>query len=116
MPMEVTVQDVIFYFYLMIGIWIQLAALFAYPLYRLANDKGSIACWWFLIINAVWSTYVYYDICVVFNQPDEWSVNTPGFVLGGYALFGPLIIWFVHAPIYLIAVFGAWAFNKQRQH
>ena len=116
MAMEVTVQSVMFYFYLLIGISIQLTVLFAYPLYRLAKDRSSIAGWWFLAINIFWSAYIYYDIWLVFNQPDEWSVNTPGFVLGGYALFGPLIIWFAHAPIYLIAVFGAWAFNKQRQH
>lgn len=105
-------QDVMFYFYLVIGIAIQATILFAYPIYLLAKNKQSIAGWWFVILNAIWSLYIYYDIWLVFNRPDEWSVNTPGFVLGGYALFGPLLIWFVHAPIYILCIVGTWAFNK----
>ena len=108
-------QDIMFYFYFLIGIFVQLALLFAYPVYRLVKNSRSIAGWWFLIVNAVWSAYVYYDIWFVYTQPDEWSINTPGFVLAGYVLAGPLIIWFAHAPIYLLSVFGVWAFNKLRQ-
>lgn len=112
MAMEATVQDIAFYFYLLIGISIQLAILFAYPAYLLIKNRTSIAGWWFLIVNFIWATYIYYDIWLVFNHPDEWSLNTPGFVLAGYALFGPFIVWFFHAPIYLLAAFGVWAFKK----
>ncbi|MGY0627564.1 MAG: hypothetical protein ACW7DS_17785 [Paraglaciecola chathamensis] len=114
--MEISAQDIMFYFYILIGILIQFALLFAYPVYRIVKDRTCIIGWWFLITNMVWSLYVYYDIWLVFNHPDEWSLNTPGFVLGGYALFGPLIIWFVHSPIYILSVFGLWALNKARQN
>lgn len=112
MHMEFDVQNVMIYFYLILGVGLQLCSLFVYPLYRLAKNRQSFIGWWFLSINAAWSVFVYYDIWQVFYRPDEWSLDSPGFVLAGYAIFGPVLIWLFHAPIYILGTCGVWAFNK----
>ena len=42
MPMEIAVQDVMFYFYLLIAISIQLAVLFVYPFIVPAKDRALL--------------------------------------------------------------------------
>lgn len=112
--MEISPSDIMFAFYMLLGISIQIAALLFYPIYRITQVRGSVLGWYLLFTNSIWAIFVYYDIWRVFNSPDEWSLNSPGFVLAGYALMGPVSVWFVHVAIGLVVAPCMWAFNKYR--